>query len=706
MTRMKAIRIIFLLSLALLISTHTYAQELKKSDIVLTVGESVLPGRIVLKHIKNNSNSAVKILITNEYESPNSNIILQAKEERTLDRFLTGNRIQARVLNSESGWIDLYYKPKPKETDDESAVPEKGKPQKQAGKTAARQEEQPKVKEDKKEPTKKNRELSIEDVVLDFNKYIESIPFYSNSLIEEDTKKCETHITNLKNWTDTERYKKENRLNSYINENRDSISIYSRSQDSFISSYMERFSKDKIADKEKCIDSIRAILNDRTAQRERNVNSLSEVMNGSLAQDNSDRKSMSWKSVGTVIGLLLVLVIVAIWYKKANKKTKKANERLSDTSTSAANAIIVKKTTTTVLRKQSLDDVAGNDAYLRIDSREFCDNSAVRTIYIKNSCIKDIYNMYAEDLRNPNNPKEDGCMVLGRWIHDSNNNEYDVSLEQIVLPGDDAVFSEYELNFGGKIKLKVTEQLRKLRRDTNLQYDLTCWVHSHPGLGVFFSNSDTNVQMQLKHAIHPNFLTAIVVDILTPQQELGIFAFKKDSTISSKADLKKTYSLEELHKWAVESERNIFKAEDYYNTLAGAKSHLEDCSGIELSNGAIIDMSMFATEQGTGFTGFVHGYTSRQGTGTESVVIKVSKDKTVPDNELIGGFVIAIHCSIPSVRRLIANYLEKIRFVLVFTPADGLLTSIPVVNQDICMDENYYGEQKLEDLKIWTRRKR
>ena len=67
---------------------------------------------------------------------------------------------------------------------------------------------------------------------------------------------------------------------------------------------------------------------------------------------------------------------------------------------------------------------------------------------------------------------------------------------------------------------------------TNLQYDLACWVHSHPGLGVFFSNSDANVQMQLKHSTHPNFLTAIVVDILTPNQELGIFTFKPDSTIS------------------------------------------------------------------------------------------------------------------------------------------------------------------------------
>ena len=103
-------------------------------------------------------------------------------------------------------------------------------------------------------------------------------------------------------------------------------------------------------------------------------------------------------------------------------------------------------------------------------------------MYIKNTCIIDIYNMYAEDLRNPDNPKEDGCMVLGRWVHDEQCDEYAVSLEEVVFPGDDAVFAEYELDFGGKIKVKVNEKLRKLRRETGLQYDLTCWVHSHPSL--------------------------------------------------------------------------------------------------------------------------------------------------------------------------------------------------------------------------------
>ena len=84
----------------------------------------------------------------------------------------------------------------------------------------------------------------------------------------------------------------------------------------------------------------------------------------------------------------------------------------------------------------------------------------------------------------------------------------------------------------------------------------------------------------------------------------------------------------------------------------------------------------------------------------------MSKNETVPDNEMLGCFVVASHCSIPSIRKVVARYLSDVRFIFVYTVTDGMLTSIPVINQDLCTSELYYGEQKLEDLKIWTRRKR
>ena len=314
--------------------------------------------------------------------------------------------------------------------------------------------------------------------------------------------------------------------------------------------------------------------------------------------------------------------------------------------------------------------------------------------------------MYAEDLRVPDNPNEDGCMVLGRWVHDEENDEYYVSLEEIVKPGDDAIFKEYELNFGGKIKLKVAERLRRLRRETNLQYDMTCWVHSHPGLGVFFSNPDSTVQMQLKHPSHPKFLVAIVVDILTPKQELGIFTFRHDLSINSKADLKKMYSLEELYKWAVESDRTSFKAEDYLNIMRTAKKRLDGHAGVELSNGAIIDICRLQAEHSPGLLAWVHGFVCENNGKREFIVKSVTESKHIPDNDLVGCFIMGAHCSIPTIRRVMANDMQDVEFILFYSTADDLLTSIPVIGNDVSVDECCYGEEKLEGLKIWTRRKR
>ena len=680
---MTSINKILLTSLLSFLGLCINAQGLTKSDIEIKAGNSPHQGRFVVNFVKNNYKEDVVIRFTNEYGTGGPvSINLKQGEPRKID--ITCNVVEARPLSG-GNFVDLIRKPKPKNI----------------AKTGEQRENS---KVAKSAVMKKNGLLTMEEVVSGFNNYLDSIPFLSLASIEMETAIVDEHINSVRNWKDKEAYISEHHLYSYINLIRDSLYQYSKDT-SLITNYIETIDRKKIADKNECIDSLQVVLTNRLGLREANMNRLSDELNAEPETMPFDWKKLDRKWIGAGI---LLLIIILFGIRKASKKHRTTSLSGNDSNggADASSAIVVRRKTTSILRKQSLEDVIDNDAYIRIDCNDFCSDSAVRRMYIKNTCIKDIYNMYAEDLRNPNNPKEDGCMVLGRWVHDDQSNEYYVSLEHIVLPGDDAVFSEYELNFGGKIKLKVTDKLRKLRRETNLQYDLTCWVHSHPGLGVFFSNSDSNVQMQLKHPTHPNFLTAIVVDILTPRQDMGIFTFKRDSTLNSKNDLKKIYSLEELYEWAVESDRNSFKPEDHYNTLADAKSHQDECYGIELSNGAIIDMGMLVAEKNTGLVGMVHGFSNQQGLKTEHVASTVSKNEAVPDNELIGCFIIATHCSIPSIRKVIASYVGKIQFVLVYTTTDGLLTSIPVINQDVCIDENFYGEQKFEDLKIWTRRKR
>lgn len=498
---------------------------------------------------------------------------------------------------------------------------------------------------------------------------------------------------------------------SFFNDKELVISRMEDCIDSYIGNFViANFNADELPDRSEYETKLRNILEEKISERK---DILDEFRNKIFDEDFatlvakrffSEESNVIHVAVSFLVLCLVILIILLI--RKANKKKKTSIVRNEIVKQNAQTDIIVRRKTTSILKKQSLEDVQHNEAYLKIDCADFCQDSAVRRIYMKNTCIKDIYNLYAEDLRNPDNPNEDGCMVLGRWVHDEQSDEYYVSLEEIVKPGDDAIFKEYELNFGGKIKLKVSEKLRRLRRETNLQYDMTCWVHSHPGLGVFFSNADSSVQMQLKHPTHPKFLVAVVIDILTPEQELGIFTFKHDLSINSKADLKRMYSLEAFHKWAVESDRTSFKSEDYRNVMQKATKRIESHYGVELSNGAIIDMCQLQTNQENGLLAWAHGYTREKNGKTEYILTSVSQKKIMPDSELLGCYVNGFHCSIPTIRRIISNDLGNMKFILFYSTSGDVLTSIPVIDGQLSMDENYYGEEKLEELKIWTRRKR
>lgn len=185
------------------------------------------------------------------------------------------------------------------------------------------------------------------------------------------------------------------------------------------------------------------------------LDSIQKAHNHPITDKKNQDESRLWIQILKIAGWIVALVVIFVVFFliKTRKKDKKVITSIPAPEQGNTD-IVVRRKTTSILRKQSLEDVIGNDNYMKIDCEDFCGNSAVRRMYIKNTCIKEIYNMYADNLRNPDKPNEYGCMVLGRWVFDKEADEYYVSLEQILLPGDDAIFAEYELNFGAKIQMK------------------------------------------------------------------------------------------------------------------------------------------------------------------------------------------------------------------------------------------------------------
>lgn len=559
------------------------------------------------------------------------------------------------------------------------------------------------------------KKVSSDQLMALFKDQVEKDSFYSSTFVQAIKDEIDKHIVFLNNYVENnekrEEYIQKYQLREYLDDKQAIIVQNENSIDSYIGNFVaSNFNSNELPNRSEYETKLRNVLEEKIAERKDMLDNyrneiLDEGFSSTLTKHLFSGKSIAINVVLAIL-IIAIVVFVIIILKRSTRKKRTTAIQPSRPAQNGSADIVVRRKTTSILKKQSLEDVQHNDAYLPIDCADFSSDSAVRRIYLKNTCIKEIYNLYAEDLRNPENPNEDGCMVLGRWVHDEERDEYYVSLEEIVKPGDDAIFKEYELNFGGKIKLKVAEKLRRLRRETNLQYDMTCWVHSHPGLGVFFSNADSGVQMQLKHPTHPKFLVAIVIDILTPNQELGIFTFKHDMSINSKADLQKMYSLEELYQWAVKSDRTSFKQEDHRNIMQAASTRIDSHYGVELSNGAIIDMCQLQTAQWNGLLAWVHGYTCENNGKTEFVLKTVSQNKVVQDDELIGCYINGAHCSIPTIKRLISNDFSNIKFILFYSTADDTLTAIPVIDGQLSVNEDSYGEEKLEDLKIWTRRKR
>ncbi len=397
------------------------------------------------------------------------------------------------------------------------------------------------------------KEVENTVIISDFRQHIEAIPYLNEANMQTLNTEISEHVKCLQNWSDKEAYIKDHELQDYLDRQKGSLKYYQNSAYAMIDDFLLQYAEQGIENEQTCRDSLLAVLNDRTGMCETNLNLLEREMNNNDEQSFFDKINWTWVIIVVVL-LICIILLISLSGRKQKGVVPQPKPMPSNGGSGGNTAgIVVRRKTATILKKQSLEDVIENPAYLKVDAIDFCEESAVRRLYIKNTCIIDLYNMYASDLANPNNAKENGCMVLGRWVHDTESGEYYVSLEQLVMPGDDAIFKEYELNFGGKIKLSVLEQLRRLRRETNMQYDLTCWVHSHPGLSVFFSNSDLSVQMQLKHPTHPNFLTALVVDTLTPKEDVGIFTFRRDGNINSKNELTKMYSLKEWYAWAQQS---------------------------------------------------------------------------------------------------------------------------------------------------------
>lgn len=569
--------------------------------------------------------------------------------------------------------------------------------------------------------------VSTEQVISSFIQYVDQNTAYSNDQLRHQSSEVNAYIDGIRQAADPLEYINSKQINGYLNDARESLDKLRAGSGQTAVEFLSSTYPDATFDmsRQSCLDTLQCVLNERLDYSQKDINRLESAIRSAQAVPEKASDSnfpIIYVVVGLVVLLIIILVVVVLRKQSGkrpvhtvntgNKPGKPGQPAAPQGPAANPAGVVVRRRTATILKKQSIDDVVDSPDYFCIDCGEFTTDSAVRRVYLKNSCVRDIYNMYAEDLSKSSNPPENGCMAVGRWLFDEESDEYYVTLEDIVTPGDDAVLDEYEMNFGGKIMLKLDYKLRKLRKDTGLQYDLTCWIHSHPGLGVFFSAADNTVHEQLKSPFHPRFLTAIVCDILTDKLDFAIFTYRHDGTLNARPDISRNYSLKELNDWAVNSLAHAFDADNYRDVLESAFSHIDKCGTVQLQKDLVLDLCLMATTpKDDGPVGYVYGHGLRESEDgmMQYIIEKIVTQPitTAPEGQKvptpIGLLIVGTHRSIPTIARIASEADPNVGFILFYSTTEGVLTTIPMEDGQPLIDEQYYGQKNLDELKQWIR---
>lgn len=568
------------------------------------------------------------------------------------------------------------------------------------------------------------QKISTDEVLSTFIQYVDKNTDFSNDQLRRQSSEVNAYIDGIQQAADPLEYINSNQINGYLNDAREGLDkLRAKSGQTSIDFLTSEFPNATFEiSRQSCLDTLQCILNERLDYSQKDINRLENAIRAAQSKPQESEGS-SFPILYIAIGLAVLLIIIAVVVMVRKQSGKRPAQPVQGGGKKGADpaapggkpnpaGVVVRRRTATILKKQSIDDVVDSPDYFCINCADFVADSAVRRVYLRNTCIQEIYNMYAEDLSKSSNPPENGCMAVGRWLFDEESDEYYVTLEEIVTPGDDAVLDEYEMNFGGKIMLKLDYKLRKLRKDTGLQYDLTCWIHSHPGLGVFFSAADNTVHEQLKSPFHPRFLTAIVCDILAEGQEFAIFTYRHDSTLNARPDITKTYSLKELNDWATNSVAHAFSADQYRDVLESAFNHIDKCGTVQLQKDLVLDLCLMATTpKDDGPVAYIYGYGLRENEdGMMQYIIQQLVPQpitTAPEGQKvptpIGLLIVGTYCSIPTITRIATEADPNVGFILFYSTTEGVLTTIPMEDGQPMIDEQYYGQKNLEELKQWIR---
>jgi len=194
--------------------------------------------------------------------------------------------------------------------------------------------------------------------------------------------------------------------------------------------------------------------------------------------------------------------------------------------------------------------------YYVVDVQSFIRDTKVRKVYFSKEFVLKAYQYFEDKMLNIGNGGIDdlyeyGGFIIGNWdISLYDDNQYDLSLEHFIEPGEDAKFSKFNIDFGYDISFRMEEMLIDNAKGGNEQV-FVGWLHSHPGHNVFLSNYDIEVQERFRNQYHPNRHIALVLEPTTAKWDLGLFSFNQEGIMNNKEDVRSFLSFHKMYGWAI-----------------------------------------------------------------------------------------------------------------------------------------------------------
>lgn len=302
--------------------------------------------------------------------------------------------------------------------------------------------------------------------------------------------------------------------------------------------------------------------------------------------------------------ILAILTFGAKVYVNSLRVKKREQIKKDNQATSSTTKITIKESFDNNKEKgKGISDVrkkVGSE-YLEIDLYHEWDDSIVCKVYFKRDCIIKTYRFFEDSLKTTETNTtafETGGYLIGRWDYNPiKKKKFDITLEEFIEPGDDAKFSNYQLNFGAKIGIRLQKVLANVTEKTGKEYVMTAWFHSHPGLKIFLSDFDLNVQEGFSNNKESLKMLAIVIDPYTNRWDTGFFTYKSDgSRMNNSKDSKRFFSLDTMYNWALNPQ--VERTDDYFSINLNDFYKDTICEMIYFENSFILEMKRLIEEKG------------------------------------------------------------------------------------------------------------